>query len=286
MGAYALSGIVVKPPGVRRHASSVHQLDRLFWRVIMEKNDRYELIETYGEPAVVVVAELFLEGAAGAIIPGFTSVVTNIKQKRFERNIKKMLSEFQVQLGDMRLKFDEISEVRKTSFSDEFSEMIIDYVSEERDEEKIPFIVNGIKNLINEDKDVDNTTLYFDVLKNLRKIDILVLKQYDFRSEEYFENNFQDFLDKLSIDYDEYKYIKEKLLRSGLLISSYEAEQKEINIIIFELAKFLKELENGKSKKISDKLKRPKIKKNERIQLSKFGRSFIDFFTDGSLDQF
>ncbi|MCC5910859.1 MAG: hypothetical protein JJT76_10525 [Clostridiaceae bacterium] len=248
----------------------------------MEKNDRFELIEIYGEPAVAVVSELFLEGAAGAIIPGFTAVISNIKQKRYERNINRLLSEFQVQLNDMKLKFDDISEERKAAFSSEFSDMIVDYVSEERDEEKIPYIVNGIKNLINDTKDVDNTALYFDVLKSLRKIDILVLKQFDYNSPEYFENNFQKFLDELSLEYDEYRFIKDKLLRSGLLISSYDKDQKEIYETLLELSKFLNELEKGKAKKVSNKLKNPKIRKNERIQLSQFGRSFIDFFAEDS----
>ncbi|QUH26139.1 hypothetical protein HZR23_10590 [Serpentinicella alkaliphila] len=116
----------------------------------MEKNDRFELIEIYGEPAVEVVSELFLEGAAGAIIPGFTAVISNIKQKRYERNINRLLSEFQVQLNDMKLKFDDISEERKIAFSSEFSDMIVDYVSEERDEEKfrILLMASGILSTI------------------------------------------------------------------------------------------------------------------------------------------
>ncbi|SDY93027.1 hypothetical protein [Tindallia californiensis] len=246
----------------------------------MEKNDRSELIEIYGEPAVKVVSELFLEGMAGAIIPGFTAVISNIKQKRYERNINRLLLELKVQLNDMKLKFDDISEERKIVFSSEFSDMIVDYVSEERDEEKIPYIVNGIKNLINDAKDVDNTALYFDVLKSLRKIDILVLKQYDRNSPEDCESDFQEFLDELSLEYDEYRFIKDKLLRSGLLISSYDKDQKEIYETLLELSKFLKELEKGKAKSVSDKLKKPKIRKNERIRLSQFGRSFIDFFAE------
>ena len=248
----------------------------------MDKENKLELIETYGEPAVEIVSELLLEGVAGAIIPGFTSVVMNVKQKRYERNINRLLAELQNKIETMSIKFDEISEERRDNFSNEFSELIIDYISEERDEEKIEFIVNGITNLIDDNRAIDNTSLYFDALKSLRKIDILVLKQFDYNTPEYFENNFSEFLEKCSISLDEYKFIKEKLLRSGLLISTYDENQKEINEIIIELSKFLKELEKGKANKISNKLKSPKVKKMERIKLSKFGREFIDFFSENS----
>ena len=65
-------------------------------------------------------------------------------------------------------------------------------------------------------------------------------------------------------------------------MSTYDEDQKEINEIIIELSKFLKELEKGKAKKIQNKLKSPKVKKMERIKLSKFGREFIDFFSENS----
>lgn len=247
--------------------------------------DKKDLVETYGEPAVEVVSELLLEGVAGAIIPGFTSVVMNVKQKRYERNINRLLAELQTKFDRMSLRFDEVSEVRRSNFHDEFSELIIDYISEERDEDKIEYIVNGITNLIDDNKAIDNTSLYFDALKSLRKIDILVLKQFDYNSPEFFERDFNGFLEKCSITHDEYKFIKEKLQRSGLLISTYDEDQKNINEIILELSKFLKELEKGTVKKVSNKLNSPKIKKMERIKLSRFGREFIDFFTENSEDE-
>jgi hypothetical protein len=125
----------------------------------------------------------------------------------------------------------------------------------------------------------------FDALTSLRKIDILVLKQFDYNSPEYFDLDFNSFLEKCSITHDEYKFIKEKLIRSGLLISTYDEDQKNITEIILELSKFLRELEKETVKKVSSKLKSPKIKKMERIKLSRFGRKFIDFFTENSEDE-
>lgn len=248
----------------------------------MKKEKLLNSIDTYGEPVVGVVTELFLEGTLGAVVPGFTSIYTNLKQKRFEKNINLLMKELEFQIEDINIKFDNMSNSKIESFRNEFSELIIDYISEERDEEKIPFIVNGIKILMDENKQIENTSLYFDVLKDLRKIDILILKRFDYLSEDYGNNDLMEFIEEMNIDYDEYHFIKLKLLRLGLIESSYDSDQKDINEVLLELSKFLKELEKGKKIKLSTKLKNPKFKKQERIKLSKYGRSFINFFIEPS----
>ena len=86
-------------------------------------------------------------------------------------------------------------------------------------------------------------------------------------------------LESLHIDFDEFKFIREKLLRNGLLESNFDTEQSDINEVLLELSKYLKEIEKGKKVTLPNKIKNIKVKKTETIKLSKFGRSFIDFFT-------
>ncbi len=237
------------------------------------------LVETFGEPTIEVVSELFLEGTAGALIPGLTSVLGNIRTKRLERNLMVFIKSLQADIESLNLKYNEISEKSKEKFKEDFSEMIIDYIADERDEDKIKYITNGIKNLLDDSKNFDNTSLYFDTLKNLRNIDILILKKYDYKDQEYFFSNIHEIIEPLHVDFNEFKFIREKLSRNGLLESNFDTEQVEINEILLELSKYLKELEKGKKINLPNKIKNIKVKKNETIKLSKFGRSFIDFFT-------
>lgn len=243
------------------------------------KNKITNITEVFGEPTIEVVSELFLEGTAGALIPGLTSVLGNIRTKRLERNLMLFIKNLQSDIESLNLKYIEISEKSKEKFKEDFSEMIIDYIADERDEEKIKYITNGIKNLLDDNKNFDNTSLYFDTLRNLRSIDILILKKYDYRDQDYFFSNIHEIIEPLNIDFDEFKFIREKLLRNGLLESNFDTEQSDINEVLLELSKYLKEIEKGKKITLPNKIKNIKVKKNETIKLSKFGRTFIDFFT-------
>ena len=44
-----------------------------------------------------------------------------------------------LEIESLKLKFSEISEDSKERFKEEFSEMIIDYIADERDEDKIKY---------------------------------------------------------------------------------------------------------------------------------------------------
>lgn len=239
-----------------------------------------ELIDTYGEPTVEMISELFIEGVAGAIIPGVTSFITASRTRRIEKNMNIFMARLSNEIKENRISAEKMTDEKISKFRDDLSEVILDYISDERDEEKIEYVVQGFKKLINENNSIDNTSLYFDVLKELRSIDILVLKKYDYFTEEYFNQNFNDFLESLHIDYDQFKFIREKLLRNGLLISSTDEEYDKIVEFVLELSKSLK----NPKKTLSNKVLSPKVKKAERIKLSKFGRAFITFFTDQSDD--
>lgn len=245
----------------------------------MESCDKgKDYLETYGEPTIGLITDLFVEGTAGALIPGVTSFIVATRTRRLEKNMQIFMKKISDQVNELTDLYNKMDAEKKQSFKDDFSEIIIDYISEEREEEKIEFITNGFKNLLKNQDDMKSTSLYFDILKELRYIDIIVLKEYDYLSEEYWEqkNSLQDLLDKLNIDVDRYNFIKEKLLRTGLLISSHDKEYKDLLESYLTLVESLKD----PKKKIHRKVINPSFKKREALSLSKFGRAFIDFFTD------
>ncbi len=237
-----------------------------------------EYADTYGEATVEVVSELLLEGVAGALIPGVTSFISAARTRRIEKNMKRFMLRVSQDIDEINSKYSEINALRIDEFRNETSEIILDYISDEREEEKIDFVVKGFRKLLDSENDINNTSLYFDVLKELRYVDILVLKEYDYQDPSYFDNqmNFNDFLEKLNLDYDRHLFIKSKLIRSGLLRSSYDKERKDVLEALIDLSVSLKD----PKKKLSRKVTHPKYKKTERITLSPFGRAFINFFSD------
>jgi hypothetical protein len=237
-----------------------------------------DYIETYGQPTVEIVSGLFVEGFAGALIPGVTSFISAARGRRLEKNMEIFMNQISNDIYELKTLFNELDSKGKENFKNYFSEIILDYISEERDEEKIEFITNGFKKLLDKEFDIKSTSLYFDILKELRYIDIIVLKEYDYRSEEYWsnENSFDDFLKNLNLDMDRYRFIKEKLLRNGLLESSYDKEYKKF---LESYLKLVESLKNPK-KQLDRKVLRPSFKSRETLKLSKLGRAFIDFFAN------
>jgi hypothetical protein len=75
---------------------------------------------------------------------------------------------------------------------------------------------------------------------------------------------------------DRYRFIKEKLLRNGLLESSYDKEYKKF---LESYLKLVESLKNPK-KQLDRKVLRPSFKSRETLKLSKLGRAFIDFFAN------
>lgn len=244
-----------------------------------EKKSIKDYVEQYGEPTINIVSDLFVEGTVGALIPGVTSFLFAVRSRRLEDNMNLFIKKISKKIDYLETQYEKLNAEDRKAFKNGFSEIIVDYIAEEREEEKIELLVNGFQKLLEKDYDIQNTSLFFDVLKELRYIDILVLKQYDHLSKEYWdkENAFREFLESLNLDMDRYKYIKEKLVRSGLLISSYEKEHKYLIEAFLKLSQSLKD----SKKKLDRNVTHPKFKRRERISLSPFGRAFITFFKEG-----
>src|SRR5699024_6596622 len=105
---------------------------------------------------------------------------------------------------------------------DKVLEYIIDIVVEEYQEEKIKYMANGYLNLTEHiDVSEDFVMHYYDMLKQLRVVDISVLRLY-FRQKYHFidkrmAETYQDVLERHNISIVQYKSVRENLLRMGLL---------------------------------------------------------------------
>jgi hypothetical protein len=110
-----------------------------------------DYIETYGQPTVEIVSGLFVEGFAGALIPGVTSFISAARGRRLEKNMEIFMNQISNDIYELKTLFNELDSKGKENFKNDFSEIILDYISEERDEEKIEFITNGFKKLLDKE---------------------------------------------------------------------------------------------------------------------------------------
>src|SRR5699024_4941514 len=105
---------------------------------------------------------------------------------------------------------------------DKLLEFIIEAVVDEFQEEKVKYMTNGYIYLTKHVDITDDLVMhYYDVMKQLRMVDISVLRLY-FRRRYHFdsqdkEDTYQDVLERYGMSIEQYKSVRENLKRIGLL---------------------------------------------------------------------
>ncbi|MEC1559706.1 hypothetical protein [Bacillus haynesii] len=215
-----------------------------------------------------------LVDAASSLVPGISGAVQSYKRARFERNIKTFTEELKTSVQKEQI--------------DKLFQYVLDYVIDEQQEEKIQYMVNGFVNITEHDHVSNDFVLtYYDVLKELRMVDISVLRlmyvsRYAFDQES--KETFQEIMDRHGISYEQYEAVRRNLLRIGVLTTRTDLkitdDLKEISKTFKELYSFLDKLANPKFKRSLPRLKEPKFQSKEHFEISKFGRDFVEFFLE------
>ncbi|PWW26631.1 hypothetical protein DFO73_110205 [Cytobacillus oceanisediminis] len=243
------------------------------------KDKAKEIIGVSGEGGISTISEVFLEGALGAVIPGASSIIFSYKQKRMEENLLLFIGELQGKVDILEHQYKKMSEDNKVMLKEFFAGLICDYVIDEQEKEKIKYIANGFISLTGNDQlEVDQTIIYLDILKSVRVIDLRIL--FDLNTGYLiYDQNFHEYLENLGIDSHQYRMIKEKLFRVGLLKSSFDDEYQKIVKKVNDLTDYALSLQKGKPQKLNSNFASFKPKERETISISKLGRGFIDYFS-------
>ena len=239
--------------------------------------------EVLAEDAVPALAEEILKGtvletASGAvsmISPRIGGIMIAYQQRRWEHNWEKYIR----YIHDMQEMFNErlnrLEEEKKIRFKQKIFPLVSDFVPNEKQEEKIELIVNGLINIasgINWQEDV--VLLFYDVLSQLSLLDLRILKLYTplFMEKERTDDIYK-IMDECQIDNSQVWMIKEKLERLGLIQSKNE---EKMNENIENVVKYVEDISKGKK---NPKLKRIKyVPKSESYKITSFGIKFISFF--------
>ncbi|GAE35604.1 hypothetical protein [Halalkalibacter akibai] len=231
-----------------------------------------------------VVGDILVD-TAGSLIPGVSGAVQNYKRNRFERNMTTFAEYLYTKIEDIRVNLEHKSDEQKEKI-DQLFHYVMDYVIDEQQEDKIEYMVNGFVNITEHEQVSDDFILtYYDVLKELRIVDISVLRlMYSsrFMFDQEARETFQDVMERRGISYEQYESVRRNLLRIGLLTTKTDLnitdDLDEIAKRFKELYTYLDKLTNPRNKGSLPKLKEPKMKSKENFEMSKFGRDFVEFF--------
>ena len=203
------------------------------WSAVGEETTE-EIVESNIIPDVVkkVAETVVQEGTAdvignicAAVLPRANGIALNYKQKRFERNVNTALEEFEKKLSVMDEKVSLLSEELEEKFRGIYVEWLLDSLENEKQSIKIPYLVNGYINMMNNTTNDDLMLMFFSTLNDLTDLDINVLRMYHFECNE----NIYTLMNEKNLSIDQINLVKEKLLRNGLLDSKND-EQRDDNL--------------------------------------------------------
>lgn len=233
-----------------------------------------------------LIGELAVDSMS-SLIPGVSGAVQGYKRKRFEENITNFVNQLLAHLEQVNKNLEFKTTEQKIKV-DQLFNIVMDYVIDEPQEEKIKYMVNGFVDLTShENVSEDFVLTYYDVLKELRMVDISVLRlMYKSKYEFYREPNetFRDVMEAHGISYHQYQSVRENLKRVGLLVTRADLhitdDLEEISKRFKELYAYLDKASNPKYTRSLPKLQPPKFKSKETLELSRFGKDFVKFFMD------
>lgn len=243
-----------------------------------------EVAGIIGNEAVSTVIQSLAGGVLGAIAPAFLGVKMSFQQKRFERNMVRMVSFISQKQAVIEERLNLLTpDVRQKFIDGPYRDVLLDNIISENQEQKVQDNINGFINLMGVETPNDDIVFtFFHTLSELNELDIRILKLYRpyFEKDAECQESFTDVLRDENIDYSQYNFIREKLCRLGMLYSINE-EKRDENLE--EIGKTLTELIKQMYSKKSKEVKAPRIKRilrTESYRITTLGRQYLEFIDE------
>lgn len=209
----------------------------------------------------------------GAVLPVANNIRLSYKQNRLESNVVEALQIIQRNQNGLEDKVRKLQQ-NNLNYQRQITEALLDNIVEEPQETMVKYNANGYVNLLKSDNtNLDIALMFFKTLAQLSDLDIRVLKSYS-----YFVNDGESTLDickDIHIDFQQMRFIREKLERFGLL----QSKNEEINDNnLEEIVKYLQNVEKESKKSKPRTVKIPKLKKvsgSDSYKITPLGRQYL-----------
>lgn len=245
---------------------------------IVESNIIPELVKKVAETVVQEGTADIIGNICAAVLPRANGIALNYKQKKFERNVNIALGEFEKKFSVMDEKLSLLNEELEERFRELYVEWLLDSLENEKQNVKIPYLVNGYINMMNNTTNDDLMLMFFSTLNDLTDLDINVLKMYHFACD----GNIYTLMNEKNLSIEQINLVKEKLLRNGLLDSKND-EQRDDNLeeVVRYATDLAKQMKATKPKVVKAP-KTKKIPKSESYSITELGRNYLDMI--GAID--
>ena len=237
-----------------------------------------------GNEAVSAAIQTLTGGLLGDVAPAFLGVKLSYQQRRFERNMVKMLNAVVQKQDIIEQRLNQLApDVRQKFIDGPYRDVLFDNIIAENQEQKVQDNINGYINVMGlENPNDDVIFTFFHTLSQMNELDIRILRLYlpIYETGEEGHETFLDVMRKENIDESQYNFIREKLCRLGMLDSKNEANRDEnLDILGTTLTELIKQLYSKKPKEVKvPKLKR--ITRSESYNITRLGRQYLAFIEE------
>lgn len=221
-------------------------------------------------------------------IPILGHAISTFKLTRSIKNLELLVAELQDDFDAIKRNLNVMSVEVKRDIDSVFTYMLEKTV-EEKQEEKIKFFASSFVRLSEfQSIDVDISYIYYDTLSTLTVLDLKVLFEMQ-RGFSYYYLNPEE-TPSIDISPEQLRAVKSNLERMGLIENQFILDVgkdiEKINVAISEYRDAIIEVQDRLEKpktrihpiKSRTKSKVPKLKAKNKLVLSNFGKSMIDFF--------
>ncbi len=221
-------------------------------------------------------------------IPVLGNAISTFKLTRSIKNLELLVAELQDDFDAIKRNLNVMSIEVKRDIDSVFTYMLEKTV-EEKQEEKIKYFASSFVRLSEfQSIDVDISYIYYDTLSTLTALDLKVLFEMQ-RGFSYYYLNPEE-TTSIDISPEQLRAVKSNLERMGLIENQFILDVgkdiEKINVAISEyrdaIIEVQERLEKPKTRihpiKSRTKSKVPKLKARNKLVLSNFGKSMIDFF--------
>ena len=260
---------------------------------------KYTLVETFLDVMIDAGKDWIKEQGLSTItettfslglssIPILGNAISTFKLTRSIKNLEILVAELQDDFDALKRNLNVMSVEVKRDIDSVFTYMLEKTV-EEKQEEKITFFASSFVRLSEfQSIDVDISYIYYDTLSTLTALDLKVLFEMQ-RGFSYYYLNPED-TPSIDISPEQLRAVKSNLERMGLIENQFILDVgkdiEKINVAISEyrdaIIEVQERLEKPKTRihpiKSRTKSKVPKLKARNKLVLSNFGKSMIDFF--------
>lgn len=243
-----------------------------------------EVAGIIGNEAIGATIQTLTGGLLGAVAPSLLGVKLSFQQKRFERNMIKMVTSLREKQEIIEQRMNQLNpEVQQKFISGPYRDVLLDNIISENQEQKVQDNINGYINLMGiENPNDDIVFTFFHTLSQMNELDIRILRLYrpTYEMSEEEQESFQDVMRDEDIDQSQYNFIREKLCRLGMLYSkNTEKRDENLDILGEKLTELIKQLHSKKPKEVkSPKLKR--ITRSESYRITRLGRQYLTFIDE------